>query len=144
MADEIMQALPEEPERRVIGIEQLRTAQATLEKYREGKHNLDNKLIANEDWWKLNHYGKFGRVKWVKDPETGAVTPIDDHPRIVKQSSWLFNSIMNKHADIMDNFPEPAILAQAPDDEAVAKTLSSVVPVILERSQFEEIYSDKS
>lgn len=139
----MMQDIPAEGSR-VIGIEQLRTAQATLEKYREGKHNLDNKLIANEDWWKLNHYGKFGRVKWVKDPETGQVIPIDDHPRIVKQSSWLFNSIMNKHADIMDNFPEPAILAQAPDDETVAKTLSSVVPVVLERSKFEEIYSDNS
>ena len=129
--------------RRVIGIEQLREAQATLEKYRSGKANLDNKLIANEDWWKLNHYGKFGHIKYIKD-ETGQVVPIDDHPRIVKQSSWLFKSVMNKHADIMDNYPEPAILAQAPDDEAVAKTLSSVVPVILERSQFEEIYSDNS
>lgn len=138
----MMQDIPAEGSR-VINIEQLRTAQATLEKYREGKANLDNKLIANEDWWKLNHYGKFGHIKYIKG-EDGQPVPIDDHPRIVKQSSWLFNSIMNKHADIMDNYPEPAILAQAPDDEEVAKTLSSVVPVILERSQFEEIYSDNS
>ena len=138
----MLQDIPAEGSR-VINIEQLRTAQATLEKYRQGKANLDNKLIANEDWWKLNHYSRYGRIKWVKG-ENGEVIPIDDHPRIVKQSSWLFNSIMNKHADLMDNFPEPAILPQSPDDEQVAKALSSVVPVILDRCQFEEIYSDQS
>ena len=49
-------------------------------------------------------------------------------------SGWLFNSIANKHADAMDNYPEPNVLPRAADDEATARALSSVLPVVLEQS----------
>ena len=142
MADEIMAAEVAVGEKR-IDIAQLRKAQYTLEKYRQGKANFDNKLIENEDWWKMNHFRDFKHMKWVKD-ENGKVRPDSDHPRILKQSAWMFNSIMCKHADIMDNYPDPVIMARARDDEEAAKSLSSIVPVVLDNCNFEKVYSDNS
>lgn len=127
-----------------INIEQLRKAQSTLEKYRSGKANLDNKLIEAEDWFKLNHFRDFKRIKYKRNAETGKVEVDTDNVRIPKQSAWMFNSIMNKHADIMDNYPDPVILPTAPDDEQAAKTLSSIVPVILDGCNFEQVYSDNN
>ena len=43
---------------------------------------------------------------------------------------------------MMDNFPEPNVLPREQSDEDTAKVLSSVVPVILERSGFEKTYSE--
>ena len=42
-------------------------------------------------------------------------------------SGWLFNSIANKHADAMDNYPEPVVLPRERSDEESAKVLSSVL-----------------
>ena len=128
---------------RRINIEQLRKGQYTLKKYQEGKANFDNKLIENEDWWKMNHFRDFKHVKYTRD-ENGKVVVNSDHARMTRQSAWMFNSIMNKHADCMDNFPDPVILARAKDDEAVAKTLSSIVPVVLDNCNFEKTYSDNT
>ena len=57
-------------------------------------------------------------------------------------SGWLFNSIANKHADAMDNYPEPMVLPRAADDQATAQALSSVLPVVLEQADYEQVYSD--
>ena len=57
-------------------------------------------------------------------------------------SGWLFNSIASKHADAMDNYPEPNVLPRAADDEATARTLSSILPVVLEQADYEQVYSD--
>lgn len=141
MADVMAPAVPMRERR--INIEQLRLAQGLLEKYRAGKANFDNKLIENEDWWKLQHDRDFRHVRYVRD-EDGNIGVLADHPRVKKQSAWMFNSVMNKHADIMDNFPDPVIMARSRDDEEVAKTLSSVLPVILENCNFEKTYSDNS
>lgn len=106
----------------------VRTAQQTLEKYMAGKSRLDAKIIDNEDWWKLQHWKGFHK---------------DRLERLELQTSaWLFNSIMNKHADAMDAFPVPAVLPRARDDEETAKTLSSILPVIMDNCKFEQTYSD--
>ena len=57
-------------------------------------------------------------------------------------SGWLFNSIANKHADAMDNYPEPNVLPRVADDEDTARALSSVLPVVLEQADYEQVYSD--
>lgn len=118
-----------------IGQAELKAAQDRLERYKEGKARLDERTIENEQWWKLRHWENF------RNPFGEG---IQDKRQAYNQepvSAWLFNSIMNKHADAMDNFPEPAVLPRARDDEAVAKTLSSVLPVIMENCQFEKTYS---
>ena len=57
-------------------------------------------------------------------------------------SAWLFNCLANKHADAMDNAPEPTILPREEGDQAEAKMLSSIMPVVLEQNGFEQTYDD--
>lgn len=106
----------------------IRTANATLKKYMDGKARLDAKIIDNEDWWKLQHWRNFKQ------------NPIDRQE--MSTSAWLFNSLINKHADAMDSYPVPAVLPRARDDERTAEQLSSVLPVIMENCGFEKVYSD--
>ena len=46
-----------------IGKEQLRKARQTLAKYKEGKAVLDKRIVSNEQWWKLRHWGEIGYDK---------------------------------------------------------------------------------
>ncbi len=58
------------------------------------------------------------------------------------RSAWLVNSILNKHADAMDNFPEASVLPREEGDKDAAKVLSQVLPVILEQNGFDAVWSD--
>ena len=42
----------------------------------------------------------------------------------------------------MDNYPEPNVLPRAADDEETARTLSKVIPAVLEQCNYEQVYSD--
>ena len=111
----------------VIGREQVQKAQLTLNRYKEGKANLENRIIENEQWYKLRHW------ECMRKKQTNQVEP---------SSGWLFNAIANKHADAMDNFPSPNILPREEGDKAEAEMLSSIIPVILEQNDFEETYDN--
>ena len=87
---------------------------------------LDNQYI--ELWFRMGHWKNY------RDP----LMPGKAQP----SSGWLFNSIANKHADAMDNYPEPMVLPRAADDQATAQALSSVLPVVLEQADYEQVYSD--
>ena len=110
----------------VIGREQILKANVTLQKYKEGKANLERRIVDNEQWYKLRHW------ECMRD-KTQEVQPT---------SAWLFNCIANKHADAMDNFPSPNVLPREEGDKGEAEMLSSIIPVILEQNDFEETYSD--
>ena len=110
----------------VIGKEQVQKASVTLQKYKEGKANLERRIVDNEQWYKLRHW------ECMRD-KTDAVQPT---------SAWLFNCIANKHADAMDNFPSPNVLPREEGDKGEAEMLTSIVPVILDQNDFEETYSD--
>lgn len=118
-----------EPENMPIGKEQILEASEILKKYKDGKANLEARLIENEEYWKLNHWKQFQAKSFNQN---------DPRPA----SAWLFNSVNNKHADAMDNYPEPNVLPREKSDESVARTLSEIVPVILENNDFESTYSD--
>ena len=111
----------------VIGREQVQNARLTLQKYKEGKANLEQKIIESEQWYKLRNWECMRKQGGSKDQ----VEPV---------SGWLFNSIANKHADAMDNFPTPNILPREEGDKAEAEMLTSIVPVILQQNNFEETY----
>ena len=111
----------------VIGKEQIHEAQLTLQKYKEGKHNLELRIVENEQWFKLRHW------ECMRKSETNQVEP---------SSGWLFNAIANKHADAMDNYPSPNVLPREEGDKAEAEMLSSIIPVILEQNDFEETYDN--
>lgn len=112
----------------ITGINEKDIAKANeiLRRYKEGKANLEQKIVENEQWWKLRHweYMRKGSSK---------IAPV---------SAWLFNSIANKHADAMDNYPEPSVLARAMDDEETAAVLTKVLPTLLEYNEYEQTYSD--
>ena len=110
----------------VIGKEQIHQAQLTLQKYKEGKANLERRIIDNEQWYKLRHW------ECMRDKKS----------EVQPTSAWLFNCIANKHADAMDNFPSPNILPREEGDKAEAEMLSSIIPVILDQDDFEQTYSD--
>lgn len=59
-------------------------------------------------------------------------------------SSWIFNSIVNKHADIIDNIPSCTCLPREKRDEKYAEILSKIIPVITSRTNFEQTYSDNA
>jgi hypothetical protein len=110
----------------VIGREQVQKANQTLKKYKDGKANLERKIVENEQWYKLRHW------ECMRDKKQ------DVQPT----SAWLFNCIANKHADAMDNFPAPNILPREEGDKGEAEMLTSIVPVILDQCEFEQTYSD--
>ena len=111
----------------VIGREQIQEAQQILNKYKEGKANLERRIVENEQWFKLRHW------ECMRKSETNQVEP---------SSGWLFNSIANKHADAMDNFPSPNVLPREEGDKGEAEMLTSIIPVILDQNDFEETYDN--
>lgn len=112
----------------VIGEKELRRAAELLHRYKQGRQNLERRIIADEDWWKLRQWRQFA--------DRG--NPNDDRPA----SGWLFNVIMGKHADAIAAYPGPNIRPREPDDRMEAQMLSSILPCILEQNDFEEVYSD--
>lgn len=111
----------------VIGKEQVHEASLILSEYKSGKANLEKRIIDNEQWFKLRHW------ECMRKSGKSQVEPA---------SGWLFNSIANKHADAMDNFPSPNILPREEGDKAQAEMLSSILPVILQQNDFEEVYDN--
>ena len=43
----------------VIGERELRRAADILRRYKQGKQNLERRIIAGEDWWKLRQWRQF-------------------------------------------------------------------------------------
>ena len=111
----------------------VRDAYEILQRYKAGKASVENRIIENEQWWKLRHWDVIRGKNGIEKPSEARPEPT---------SAWMFNSISNKHADIMDNYPEPNVLPREREDEQDAQTLSSILPVIFERNAYEETYSD--
>lgn len=110
-----------------IGKEAINKATLVLQKYKECKSNLEQRIVDNEQWYKLRHWECMRK----------------DTPNMVQPTSgWMFNCIANKHADAMDNFPSPNILPREEGDKAEAEMLTSIIPVILDMNDFEGTYSD--
>lgn len=131
-----MSAVPDngelEPFQRLpIGKPEISEAYQTLLKYREGKASLENRLIEDQQWYKLRQW-EYLRNKKRAAGETSQVEPT---------SAWLFNAIANKHASAMDNFPAANILPREEGDKQEAKMLSSILPVVLDQCGFEGTYS---
>ena len=108
-----------------VEAEQLHQAWQLLGRYRQGKANLEKRIIENEQWYKLRHWG------CMENRRTSPVEPV---------SGWLFNAIANKHADAMDHIPAPNILPREASDRAEAELLSAVIPVVLEQNDFDQVY----
>ena len=100
-----------------------------LREYKDGKSTIDRKATENQEWWRLRHWN-------VLQGKTEA-----GKANIEVGSGWAVNSILNKHADIMDSFPKPNVLAREADDEDEANILSKILPSIEEHTDAEYVYS---
>ena len=119
-----------EPQRPRIGTEEVRRAADNLRRYHAGKRQLEQRIIDNEQFWKLRH--------WQQMEKTGqGGNPADPQPT----SGWLVNCILSKHADAMDCYPEPTVLPREPGDREEAGKLTRILPVILKKNGFKRTYS---
>ena len=76
-------------------------AKGILEKYKVGKVNLESRIVEEEKAWRLKMWHG-------KDKETG-ITP--------SSSAYMWNAVVNKHADMMDSYPVPAMLPREKSDK---------------------------
>ena len=115
----------------LIGPEQLKKFTKILQEYKSGKSQTEARIIASENWWKLRNTS-----------EERKETCIGNDGGFASRSGWLHNVIVSKHADAMESFPEPNILPREESDKQEAKSLSAIIPCILEHNRFEEVYSN--
>ena len=104
----------------------VRKASEILRKYKEGKARLEQKIIANEQFWKLRQWNYMN----------------DGNDDFKPATAWLWSCIQSRYSDAMDSFPTCNFQPRQQDDKAEAQKLSAIVPVILEQNRYEEVYSD--
>lgn len=107
-----------------IGKREIREAIAILQKYKNGKANLENRIVEENLWWRRRHWKQLARQK----------------DKNVPAGAQLFTSIENKIADIYDNMPDCAFLPRSADDEEAAEILTSVMPAVLEQNGMSNAY----
>ncbi len=106
-------------------------ATRTMHKYKAGKASVERRIIDAQQWWKLRNWEQITAQTGVQGSRTDKTS-----------TAWLWNCIVGKHADLMDAYPEPAILPRMEDDKAEAMMLSDIVPVVMKINGFEQTYSD--
>lgn len=100
-----------------------------LMRYRSGKASLERRIISNQQWWKLRNWEMIQIERDIKGAQA-----------VKSNTAWLWYSIVGKHADMMDIYPEPIFLPREEGDKEEAKRLSEVIPVILQENSFEDTY----
>ncbi len=101
-------------------------ASEILRKYKEGKARLEQKIIANEQFWKLRQWNYMN----------------DGNDDFKPATAWLWSCIQSRYSDAMDSYPTCNFQPRQSDDKAEAIKLSAIVPVILEQNRYEDVYSD--
>ena len=101
---------------------------SALKLYKESKKKIDEQVRVNENWFQSKHW------QYIK----GNQQDLGHEPT----TPFILNAVWNKHADAMDNYPEPVFLEREENDREEAEKLSKIVPLILEKNDFEKIYSD--
>ena len=129
------EAEPTKPVTMTIGDKEVKEALATLTQYKNDKRSLEARIVENELWYKARHWTAMRR-KYREGEKAKEIRP-------EPTSAWLFNVIMNKHADAMDNIPTLNVLPREQGDEYDAESLSNIIPVVLERNEWEQVYSDE-
>lgn len=109
-----------------IGVEEVRKASEILRKYKQGKARLEQKIIANEEFWKLRQWNYMNDGKDDFKPAT----------------ALLWSCIQSRYSDAMDSYPTCNYRPRQADDKAESQKLSSIIPIILEQNRYEDVYSD--
>lgn len=121
------EAVPAVLSKQPVDEERLREWTLILSKYKAGKAKLEQRVTEAERWWKLrNEY------------EEQKIT--DRHKGLRSGSAWLHSTIVSKHADAAESYPQPNIRAREQSDEVEAWALTQIIPCILEQNHFEDTY----
>lgn len=116
-------------EMKPIGKEQLKKFTKILREYKAGKARTEARIIAAEQWWKMRNTAE--EQKKTEIGADGGFTSV---------SAWLHNVVTSKHADAIEQYPEPNILPREEGDKAEAQMLSAIVPCVLEQNDFQGTY----
>ena len=114
---------------RKFGEEQTEKALEDLRTYMDAKRSIDYKATENQQWWRLRHWSVIA-----------GQTNEAEKAGIEVGSAWAINSLLNKHAAIMDSFPKPNVLPREADDENEAKLLTDILPAILDQNDYEAVF----
>ena len=131
------------PDAARVGTQEIAQARARFEEFRAAKSTLDAVTRENEDWFRLRHMQYVdGGGRAQKDYFSGeeAVKGVMGS-KVEPTSALLLNSVKNKHADAMDNYPRVNVLPREASDEDEAYKLSKIIPSLLGRIKFEKTYS---
>lgn len=105
--------------------------QSILTGYISKKSTYDQRYIDNDRWYRSQHWELMRKKEAsASDPE-----PV---------SAFLWNTLANRHGDLMDAFPEPVMVEREASDKEEADRLSKVVKVVLDRNKFRKTYSDNA
>jgi len=134
--EEMAEAMPETEEfpGRVGKIDSKWCGEATniLTDYQNGKKANDERIVENNEWYKLRHW------QYSRDSISSS---LKKKPQ--PTTARLFNSMANQHANAMDNFPQSVFLARSQDDEETARLLGPVVQTVKEDNRYYKIYSKR-
>lgn len=126
-----------------IGKNDVEQARAKLEHFKAAKQPLNAVIRWNEKWYRQRHmeYIRTGQ-KLQTDNMEGDTVPVHRKGETVEPvSSYLFSAISNFHADYSDNYPRANILPREQSDEEEAYKITRILPSLLDRIGFEEVYS---
>lgn len=121
-----------------IGEEEIMKARSIMQQYFNNKKLFDERFTQNFDTYNLLYNENNGQRQYYKDSDGELHEQMIRH-RIGGQT---LNVILNKHADAMDNYPEPTFLPRSADDEVTAQQLNSVMPCVLDRNKFQKVYDE--
>ena len=106
-------------------------AERLLMEYKKGKASVERRIISSQQWWKMRNWEQIENRRGTKGAS-----------EIKSATGWLWNSIIGKHAEAMESFPEPVVLPRMMEDKDEAQILSDIIPVVLNINGFEDTYSD--
>ncbi len=112
-----------------ISKEEIKKMLSAFKSYKNAKESFDRRVIENENWYKGDSWQYISG----KNKNDTTYSPA---------SSYLLNGIWHKHAEAMENYPQPVFLEREEGDRSMAQTLSKIVPLVLDKTQFREVYSD--
>ncbi len=107
-----------------ISADFLEKALSRFSDYKSGRSTIDLRVKEDIKLYRQEYSEFYNKDKQQVNPKTG----------------YILSAVENKQADFTDNYPMPNILPREPSDEEASKTLTKIVPAILEMSGFKKTY----
>ena len=118
-------------------------------RYRAARAGIEGEIAENERWWRNKNAAANGAGFASDGPDSpncgdifASCDPASGGSHASGGSAWLFNCVAGKHADAMDSIPTPTVLPREESDGQSASELSEILPALLTRNGFEDIWSD--